>query len=535
MLLNTIINENKIDLQNKKYIKHEISNKHVYVIYEDKCSVVLFATDIINKSNFYTADPNVGMLIEMNLNKGKIYTQKIRKKNDIFIVDKKSINVISNEDQCFKNETLKSIFSIGEGSGYNQTIYSHLNKELTALIFSNYFMNTPGEMLSYKNINKYIDDMYYDETLLEYLKRKGPSVNTFNLLKSTIDELFYYKIIECAFRRMYDGILFNRTKKIEVLEDKINEYFKNILIESKREVPKKLVHVCSFLDDEDDFKRLLNLIDNEYHLYMFDEFIGGLENPMKNKVYNFVRDFIRKCKTEYLSSLIETLYNNISIDKDIILLDKFIECFYRFKEIYDLSSHIVDGKVHIKSLGVSYEYLYYCNKVKKVNDEYNTNITYFPEDLVSAIQVVNGYYFDYSSKDNNSEIKSVVDNSKVVEIFGDKATDYDIEIGDNISLKLPKTRADFMKEGIDLENGAAGYYELVKGRKCMVLFLRHTDNINKCVCTLEFDTNMTRLVNVSCKNNSRLDEYIMRKEIKALTDFCNKNNIDCSCLKSLSF
>lgn len=92
-----------------------------------------------------------------------------------------------------------------------------------------------------------------------------------------------------------------------------------------------------------------------------------------------------------------------------------------------------------------------------------------------------------------------------------------------------------MKEGIDLENGAAGYYEIVKGRKCMVLFLRHTDDINKCVCTLEFDTNMTRLVNVSCKNNSRLDEYIMRKEIKALTDFCNKNNIDCSCLKSLSF
>lgn len=94
------------------------------------------------------------------------------------------------------------------------------------------------------------------------------------------------------------------------------------------------------------------------------------------------------------------------------------------------------------------------------------------------------------------------------------------------------SKEDCIKEGLDLENFAQGYFDLVKNNKCMVLFLRHKDDINKCICTLEFNSDMTKLVNTSCKNDKalNLNPFAMEDEWNAVIDFCKDNDIDCSIL-----
>lgn len=56
------------------------------------------------------------------------------------------------------------------------------------------------------------------------------------------------------------------------------------------------------------------------------------------------------------------------------------------------------------------------------------------------------------------------------------------------------------------------------------------DDINKCICTLEFNSDMTKLVNTSCKNNTSLNKKTMKHEYESVINFCKDNNIDYSIL-----
>lgn len=532
MLLNTVDNGFGIDLTERKYIDLEDSSMRIYSILQDEYVSIIFVVDAINASNFYSVSANTGLLIEMNLLDGKCYTKEFiacNNSNSIFKESQKDFTEYNSYRQFFDNNKLSSIFIIDSNvEDYEKTVYSMMSKNFVTLVFLNYFMNLNEEFSDY-DIVEYINDLDFDETLLSYFRRKGLCDSTFNLYKSTLKPK-YYNCKRTTFKRMYNDLLFS-IESTTIIEREVHNYFrrKNDDLHSIR----KLKVLNSLIPFNCRITSVVGRFEDIDRLYNFDAYLNNMDYSTRDKVLKFMRDFI--CgdinKLVELISYISDQFNFNDSTEDI---DKFINYYYRLKGMYDADLYEYGKKDGVTSAvikaGVPSEWLYYYGKAKSLNERFGSNITYQPKELISAHHQIADSFYYLPDRDAKLKLNELECYSKITDIFGE--SNHIVNITVNSALVLPKSRKDFIKEGLDLENFAHGYYDLVKKNKCMVLFLRNKDDMNKCVCTLEFDSRMTKLVHVSCKNDKPLCKDAMTYELTAITTFCRHNKIDCSILKS---
>lgn len=535
MLLNAVINNSKIDLNNKKYVDLENSSVRIYSIKQEKYVSIVFAVDKIDFTNFYSVSINIGVLIEMNLIDGKVYTKEFimyDKKNNIFKEKQKDFTEYNDYTQFFNNQKLSSIFADINALDYRKTVYSIMSKDFTSLVFLNYFRNLFEELSTY-DIMEHIDDLDYNETLLSYFRRKGLCDNIFNLYTSTLRPN-YYNYLQTAFKRMYSKLLFNGEDP-SVIEHTIHNYFrrKNEDLHST----KKLKIVKSLMPANYKISFLVSRLDYAEQLYEFDKYLSDMNCSIRGKVLEFIKDFIgdesdNTSRINKLSELISFISEQFKFSDDTEGINKFINYYYNLKEMYDADLYGYGKKDGVTAgvikAGVSSEWIYYYGKAKSLNERFNSNITYQPKELISAHHQISDSFYYLPDRNVKLKLADLKCYSKINNMFGE--SDQIIDISNKVSLLLPKSRKDFTKEGLDLENCAKGYFDLVKKNECMVLFLRHKDNINKCICTLEFNSNMTKLVNTSCKNNAPLNNKTMKHEYESVINFCKDNDIDCSIL-----
>ena len=535
MLLNTIINDHKLDLTDRKYVDLDDLSIRVYSIYQDMHVSVMFVVNRISTSNYYNVSIDDGLLVELNLEDGRIFTKDfvmIDSENNIFKETQKDFTEYKSWKQFLDNERLRSIFMIHKKTtDYRKTVYSMMSKDFISIVFSNYFRNL-FEGISIYDIVSHLDDLDYDETLPSYLERKGLSTSVFNLYISTLKPNMY-NYMRIVLERMFSNLLFNE-KELSIAKSRIYNYFKQ-----KNEdfsSFKKLKVVSLLIPANCKVTSLLNRFEDIGQLYKFDEYIYNMDNTMQCKVFKFMKDFISDYSDNscinFLADLIEYISENFKF-KDTEKLNDFIDYYYNLKESYDSELYEYGKQDGITAgvirAGVSLEWLHYYDKAKSLNERFGSNIIYHPKDLISAHhQILDSFYY---LPDRNIKLKlNKLDcYSKIEKIFGESHT---ITVSDKASLLLPKSRKDFIKEGLDLENSAYNYYDLVRNNKCMVLFLRRSDDVNKSICTLEFDIHMTKLLHTSCKNDKalNLNPFAMDDERNAVIDFCKDNNIDCSIL-----
>lgn len=290
MLLNAVINNSKIDLNNRRYIDLENSSVRIYSIKQEKYVSIVFAVNKIDFTNFYNVSTDSGVLIEMNLIDGKVYTKDFimhDKKNNIFKEKQKDFTEYKDYTQFFNNQKLSSIFTDINVLDYRKTVYSIMSKDFTSLVFLNYFRNLFEELSSY-DIIEHIDDLDYNETLLSYFRRKGLCDNIFSLYISTLRPN-YYNYLQTAFKRMYSKLLFDR-KDPSVIEHRIHDYFrrKNEDLHST----KKLEIVKSLIPANCKTSFLVSRLDYIEQLYKFDEYLNNMNCLIRDKVLKFIKDFI---------------------------------------------------------------------------------------------------------------------------------------------------------------------------------------------------------------------------------------------------
>ena len=535
MLLNAVINDSKIDLNNKEYIDIE-SSIRVYSVHQEKYTSILFAVDRIDATNFYSISTNSGLLIEMNLIDGKIYTKDFTiysNSNNIFVESQKDFTEYKSYEQFFNNQKLDSIFVIdGRVKDYRKTVYSMMNGNFIALVFLNYFRNLFEELSPY-DIVECIDDLDYDETLLSYIRRKGLCDNIFNLYISKLQPK-YYNYDQTAFKRMYSKLLFDN-ENIEISERRIYNYFRTKYEYSVS--ARKLKIVKSLLPANCKISSVVSRLDYTEQLYEFDKYLNSMSCLIRDKVLKFIEDFISDGHTDIshinkLSELISFISKQFEFSDDTEGINEFINYYYSLKEMYDADLYEYGKKDGVTAgvikAGVSSEWLYYYGKAVSLNERFGSNITYQPKELISAHHQISDNFYYLPDRDLKLKLTDLKCYSKITGIFG--KTNSIISISNKTDLVLPQSKKDFIKEGLDLENFAKGYYDLVKKNKCMVLFLRHKDDINKCVCTLEFNSDMTKLVNTSCENNKTLNKKTMKHDYESIVNFCKDNNIDYSIL-----
>ena len=123
-------------------------------------------------------------------------------------------------------------------------------------------------------------------------------------------------------------------------------------------------------------------------------------------------------------------------------------------------------------------------------------------------------------------------NDKVKRIFKKYPTVSSKNIkGTNYIIKLPMSNNDFVVEGATLKHCASIYYDLVRDGKTLVLFMRHKDNPDTPLYTIEVNVNDNKLVQVSGEYNMDLNPYSDEEACKALVKFCNTHKLDFSNLK----
>lgn len=535
MLLNAVINNSKIDLNNRRYIDLENSSVRIYSIKQEKYVSIVFAVNKIDFTNFYNVSTDSGVLIEMNLIDGKVYTKDFimhDKKNNIFKEKQKDFTEYKDYTQFFNNQKLSSIFADINVLDYRKTVYSIMSKDFTSLVFLNYFRNLFEELSSY-DIMEHIDDLDYNETLLSYFRRKGLCDNIFSLYISTLRPN-YYNYLQTAFKRMYSKLLFDR-KDPSVIEHRIHDYFRRKNEDSHS--TKKLEIVKSLIPANCKTSFLVSRLDYIEQLYKFDEYLNNMNCLIRDKVLKFIKDFIgdesdNTSRINKLSELISFISEQFKFSDNTEGINKFINYYYSLKEMYDADLYGYGKKDGVTAgvikAGVSSEWIYYYGKAKSLNERFDSNITYQPKELISAHHQISDSFYYLPDRNIKLKLVDLKCYSKINGIFG--KSDQIIDISNKVSLLLPKSKKDFIKEGLDLENCAEGYFDLVKKNECMVLFLRHKDDINKCICTLEFNSDMTKLVNTSCKNNTSLNKKTMKHEYESVINFCKDNNIDYSIL-----
>lgn len=537
MLLNAVINNSKIDLNNRRYIDLENSSVRIYSIKQEKYVSIVFVVNKIDFTNFYNVSTDSGVLIEMNLIDGKVYTKDFimhDKKNNIFKEKQKDFTEYKDYTQFFNNQKLSSIFADINVLDYRKTVYSIMSKDFTSLVFLNYFRNLFEELSSY-DIMEHIDDLDYNETLLSYFRRKGLCDNIFSLYISTLRPN-YYNYLQTAFKRMYSKLLFDGEDP-SVIEHRIHDYFrrKNEDLHST----KKLEIVKSLIPANCKTSFLISRLDYIEQLYKFDEYLNNMNCLIRDKVLKFIKDFIgdesdNTSRINKLSELISFISEKFKFSDNTEGINKFINYYYSLKEMYDADLYGYGKKDGVTAgvikAGVSSEWIYYYGKAKSLNERFDSNITYQPKELISAHHQISDSFYYLPDRDLKLKLTDLECHSKIISIFGE--SNHIIDISNGVSLMLPKSRKDFIKEGLDLENFAQGYYDLVKKNKRVVLFLRHSDDINNSICTLEFDSRMTKLLHTSCKNDKalNLNPFAMEDEWNAVIYFCKDNDIDCSIL-----
>ena len=306
MLLNAVINDSKIDLNNKEYIDIE-SSIRVYSVHQEKYTSILFAVDRIDATNFYSISTNSGLLIEMNLIDGKIYTKDFTiysNSNNIFVESQKDFTEYKSYEQFFNNQKLDSIFVIdGRVKDYRKTVYSMMNGNFIALVFLNYFRNLFEELSPY-DIVECIDDLDYDETLLSYIRRKGLCDNIFNLYISKLQPK-YYNYDQTAFKRMYSKLLFDN-ENIEISERRIYNYFRTKYEYSVS--ARKLKIVKSLLPANCKISSVVSRLDYTGQLYEFDKYLNSMSCLIRDKVLKFIEDFISDGHTDISHIKIDIFY-----------------------------------------------------------------------------------------------------------------------------------------------------------------------------------------------------------------------------------
>lgn len=539
MSSNAVNNDSKIDLNDKEYVDLEDSSMRVYSLLQGRYVSKLFVVNKISDTNFYSVSTDSGLLVEINLKKGKIYTKDFivhDNKNNIFRENQKDFTEHSGYQQFFDNQKLRSIFIIDANErDYRKTVYSMMTKYFTKLVFLNYFRNLFEELSPYDIIEN-IDDLDYNETLLSYFERKGLCDNIFNLYISTLRPK-YYNYEQTAFKRMYSKLLFDN-ENTEIIERRICNYFRQKNEDLSSPV-KKLKFVKSLLPANCKISLVVSRLDNVEQLYNFDKYLDNMSCLIRDKVLRFIEDFISDGHTDMsrinkLSELISFISNQFKFNDSTEGINRFINYYYSLKEMYDADLYEYgkrDGvTAGVIKAGVSSEWIYYYGKAKSLNERFGSNITYQPKELISAHHQISDSFYYLPDRNIKLKLADLKCYSKITNIFG--KTNHIISISNKTALVLPRSKKDFIKEGLDLENFAKGYFDLVKNNKCMVLFLRHKDDINKCICTLEFNSDMTKLVNTSCKNDKalNLNPFAMEDEWNAVIDFCKDNDIDCSIL-----
>lgn len=545
-------NKEGFSIEGKKYIDKAF--QRIYQIYSYKRRTALLITERVFEENVHSADMYGGILIEIDFD-----TPSLRKIN--VKMDKNTrryrpyrnskVSGFVEERGIYGNKAvLNTLVGKFEGND-NYEILRLLDIDILRLII----LNTLRWCLSRYN-NEILNNELFNSTMetgedfTSYIMRTD-SILLIDIIRYCFEE--DHQSARDMFDIMYKGFLFNDKKgslefessiKIElskvkkVRKSKESTEENNFMLPMNHEFkPDEVSLISKSIENLSEYTKMETLIDIRTSLYSDSEFFifvrmwKLIENTSERNKKRFGK-FIESCFIHYNthSSSTKKLIKFINILKGSSKkMEEFLDYLYYNKHPF---KNTVGSLKYYKYTVI--EYIDYYIHVHNLRSN-GINQPYYPENLIKsmddafALKIKKNYANEESFDklnlfyESNDKVKRIFKKYPTVSSKNIKGTDYII--------KLPMSNNDFVVEGATLKHCASIYYDLVRDEKTLVLFMRHKDNPDTPLYTIEVNVNDNKLVQVSGEYNMDLNPYSDEEACKALVKFCNTHKLDFSNLK----
>lgn len=547
-------NKEGFSIEGKKYIDNIF--QRIYQIYSYKRRTALLITERIFEENVHSADMYGGILIEIDFDTPSLrkINVKMDKKTKIYKPHKNSrVSGFVEERGIYGNKAVLNALVSKFNGIVNYEIFRLLDIDISRLVT----INTLRWCIP-RCSNNVLNDELFDNTM-----ENGEDLTSYIMRIDSIDVLI--DIIRYCFKKdrqssrdmfniMYKGFLLNdkkgslefessikielsKVKKVRKSKEESTEENNFILPINHEFKPDEVNLISNSIENLSEYTKMETLIDIKTSLYSDSEFFifvrmwKLIENTSERNKKRFGK-FIESCFIHYSthSSNTKKLIKFINILKGSSKkMEEFLDYLYDNKHLF---KNTVGSLKYYKYTVI--EYIDYYIHVHNLRSN-GINQPYYPENLIKsmddafALKIKKQYANEESFDKLNLFYES---NDKVKRIFKKYPTVSSKNIkGTNYIIKLPMSNNDFVVEGATLKHCASIYYDLVRDEKTLVLFMRHKDNPDTPLYTIEVNVNDNKLVQVSGEYNMDLNPYSDEEACKALVKFCNTHKLDFSNLK----
>ena len=173
-----------------------------------------------------------------------------------------------------------------------------------------------------------------------------------------------------------------------------------------------------------------------------------------------------------------------------------------------------------------YKYLYHEAPLQQALYKPETTLNYLNDSYMMATQLELPFdkkpkalvrYHDVLAKEiktisnqlNDKKIQQVFQTYKHLEQIGVPNEDNEYDKNNKYSIILPKNAQDIITEGKMMRHCVGSYVERVANGKCVILFVRKSNDINKPFVTMEYAVRDNSIIQIKAFANGKADKEVL--------------------------